>query len=180
MKIRETSKLLVTFLIVVLVSLLSLNLNAQNYARIKILSGGAPTFIFNSLRKYSEGVTLENWTKLRLELNETEPGYNKWQLSVTALTPVIQSDGTATLDLSSLYIKVVSYDLISGTTIDYTTPEVMLSSGSAIILGGTGVTSVVVDVSLSYDCGTKGINKLMNAVPDYYTVDLLFRLYSVP
>jgi hypothetical protein len=186
MKRLDTFKLFALIISVVSTSLLSLNVNAENYARIKILSGGAPTFIFNSLRKYNDGVTLVSWTKLRLELNETVPGYNKWQLAVMANTPVIESDGSATLGLNSIYIRIESYDLLSNTTVSDDWSPLELSTGSGpygdILLEGTGVSNVVVEVSLSYDCGTGDVisNQLLGAVPDYYAVDLLFRLYSVP
>ncbi len=180
MKITGLFKHIVLFSLIVLIFLLSSVVSlAQDYARVKILSGGSPTFIFNSLKKYTDGITLTSWTKLRLELNnETATG---WELSVMALNPRIESDGSANLNLDRIQVRVESFDLIENTSIlDYTSPVILSVNPGEVIIKGNNAKDVAVEISLSYDCGTDSSNQLMGEVPDYYFVDLVYNLYSVP
>jgi hypothetical protein len=189
MKIKRTLNYLFKFLVVVLMLFLSKVSNAQTYARVRVLSGGAPIFIFNSLGKYNDGITLSNWTKLRLELNEDIAGHTGWELGVMARTTTIESDGTASLDLDVINIIFQSLDAANNATVD--TGEgnsIPLSSGpgpsgygDVLLEGDITGSDFTVEVTLSYECGTVNTSQaLLGEVPDYYTVDLLFVLYSVP
>jgi len=162
--------------------------SAQTYAKTTILSGGAPNFIFNSLRKYNDGVVLNGWTRLRLELREDVFLHTGWQLGVSADQSVIQSDGSATLDLDVINIVVESVSNLSNTTISTVLPFVYplaMSPGPSghgdVILEGsidTPSDPVSVELLLSYECGTT--TPLLGSVPEYYTVNLIFILYSIP
>jgi hypothetical protein len=189
MKIQGSFKPLNFYLLIGLMLFLSGALNAQSYSRVKILTGGSPSFIVNSLKKYYDGITLSNWTRLRLELNDLDvPPNSKWQLSFLSNTSKFESDGSAQLNLNVLFIRVESFTLVSNTSIDIDNSPIALSinPGPAgygeVILEGTGVVNMVVELSISYDLGTGDVvsNNLIGSIPEQYTSDLIFRLYSVP
>ena len=189
MKIKRAFYYLSQFILVVLMLLSSKVSNAQTYARVRVLSGGAPIFIFNSLGKYNDGITLSTWTKLRLELNEDIAGHTGWELGVMARTATIESDGTASLDLEVLNIIFQSLDSQNNATVStgegFSIPLTVgpgpSGYGDVLLEGDITGSNFTVEVTLSYECGTSNTSQaLLNEVPDYYTVDLLFVLYSVP
>lgn len=159
---------------------------SQDYADVRILKGGSLPFIVNSFSKYNNGVTLSDWTRLRLLM--VANGQSGWELYVNATIANIQSDLGPThpnLDLSQIEINVSVEDENDPTYALETLPITLafdgVGYGSLIISGSNpGVTGTPLDVTIliSYDLGTT--TPLLNSEPGMYFVDLEYTLTSVP
>ena len=156
----------------------------QDYASVRVLKGGSLTFIVNSFTKYDNGITLEDWTRLRLLM--VADGQSKWELYVNSMLTNIQSDiGPPHLDLSQIELRITVEDENDPTYALEAQPIVLtydgFGYGSLIISGNNpGIVGTPLDVtlSISYDFGTN--IPLLNSNPGMYFVDLEFTLTSVP
>jgi len=165
----------------------SIHSYAQDYAYVRKITGLNPVFYFNTLNRYFNGITLDSWTKLRLELNESTAGHSKWELSVMASAATIESDGLAPdLDLASVQIIAAIDGVPVNTVIDNNNSPLVLSNNAGpngygdILLSGTGVSNIIIDITLTYDCGTEIGYEMIGKQEDFYYVELIFRLYSIP
>ena len=149
-------------------------------AKVTVQAGGSVPFTFNSLNKYNEGSTLANWTTLKLNLDD--PLQSSWKLTLQALSPTIQSDGSsADLALSTIEARV---EIVSTNdpSINNAYSPIVLSDNPLgdIILSGTKVVDLEVIININYDCGTEPTNMLLGKAADFYYIDLSFQLSSVP
>lgn len=177
----------------ILLFFFSLNSLAQESCKITKISGLQPLFIFNSLEKYTNGITLSGLYSTKLKIEMDAPSQSAWVLSVNPLTPTIESDGSApdlSLDKIYLSINIESENETSngGTLNNSYSPVVLVHDGvgygSPILSGvftGNGITKLVVVLNITYDVGKLGVaNRLLGCEPDDYFVDLQFWLTSIP
>jgi hypothetical protein len=158
----------------------------QDYSRVTVLAGSSPSFIFNSLTKYNNGVSLYSWTRLKLVVKA--PSHSKWELYVNSQTANIPMDnGVNILDLETFEIIVNienENETANGGSLSNHTPVTLAyDAGTPILEGvftGDASTNLEVILTISYECGTKGTNKLLGEMPGYYFVDLVFTLTTVP
>jgi len=177
------------FFVLILGFFFSFETFGQDFARVTTLSGSNPTFIFNSISKYNGGITLNNWTRLKLEMDASS--HTSWALHVNSQTSNIQSEGgIAFLSLSTFEIRAnieSENETANGGTLVDNSPVILVYDGvgygSPLLSGtftGDGTTNLEVILTISYDCGTTGANKLLGKAPEYYFVDLVFTLTSTP
>ncbi len=163
--------------------LFNIVLRSQNVtSRLSLQSGGNIYFSFNSLEKYNNGISYNDWTKVKVYFVDSAGGVQnnatKWKLSVKATRDKIYGDGGNDLPLSTIEFTTNGSD--GGAT--YHNPEILQDINTILVSNGSQTVDVVAgtnwltDVFISYHCGTHAANKLLGKPPDYYTVDLVYTL----
>lgn len=144
----------------------------QTTSRITVESGGSVPFNVNSLKKYTDGIVLANWTRLSISFLDTINAATTWKLEVKASTTTIDGDYGGTLDLNYLIFKIVNE---SNTSL----PEGTLNLND--IYGSNAIQTLITGapqgdyiLSISYRLGTEVA--LLGQPPDYYFVDLIFEI----
>lgn len=133
--------------------------HSQDYSDVRVLKGGSLTFVVNSFTKYDNGITLSDWTRLRLLM--VANGQSAWELYINATIANIQSDiGPPHLDLSQIEINAVVEAQNDPTYVLEPMPITLafdgVGNGSLIISGsnpGTTITPLDVTILISYDLG---------------------------
>jgi hypothetical protein len=153
-------------------------------SRIIVESGGNVPLIVNSLKKYDEGVVLENWTKLYISFSDSIEGTpnivnpaSTWQLGVRANEATMYGDyfgfDARTLNLDYLRVEVTGIESVGGSPLYTGSPtEIVLSDADQTLI--TGGPQGNYRITLSYKLGKDA--KLLGHPPDYYLVDLIFTL----
>jgi len=143
-------------------------------ARLNISSGGSVYFYFNSLKKYSDGIKYENFTKLSIMYNDTNTTgttYPQWKLVAKALQTEIQGEDPAnTLNLDVIELEATS------TSADANPKNILTATDVELLKNGTATGVNPASVFITYFCGET--NKLIGKEPDYYVVDIQFTLMS--
>ena len=157
---------------------------AQNVTKdIRVVSGGSVSFVFSSLKEYSNGKALNGWTRLKVQFADTTDGGGDgastgYRVMVRAGAATIQADG-ASPDLALSYIRInPSATTLPGPPI--LTHNITLTDvDQTIVQGGDpGVATISGDITLDIDCGVT--SPLLGKSPDYYFVDLIFTLVEIP
>ena len=145
--------------------------------RVRVVRGARLDFIFNSLSRYTDGMTYTDFTKIDIYYNDTVgvgvPNSNctGWELTVKALQPQFEGDMSAQiLDLATIVFSVKRDGIDAGTF--------TLSNAEQVIASDVfpNIVNVNEEILITYNCGTLPGNNLMNKMPDYYNVDLVFNL----
>ncbi len=156
---------------------------AQNVTKdIRVVSGGSVSFVFSSLKEYSNGKALNGWTRLKVQFADTTDGGGDgastgYRVMVRAGAATIQADG-ASPDLALSYIRInPSATTLPGPPI---LTQITLTDGDQTIVegGDPGVATISGDITLDIDCGVT--SPLLGKSPDYYFVDLIFTLVEIP
>ncbi len=144
-------------------------------ARLNISSGSSVNFYFNSLQKYQNGISYNDFTKLNVQYRDTTAAntYPHWRIDVKALTTKIIGDMGNDLDLDVLELSATgpAPGISSGRQVLQTTESTLFSGANETIIGGSLSSETV---SVSYFCGTNV--SLIGEKEDYYVVDILFTL----
>lgn len=158
-------------------------INAQDpVGSIAIIGGSSVHFYVNSLKKWDEGVTLEGWSRVRLRFDDPAPVTTTgWELNLKAETATISSDsGTDDMDLSTLEIRAINVDVLSGSYTGTAIPQMVVLDGNYVeLLSDSQISNIDLIITISYDLGTKLTNKLLGNAPGFYFVDLRYQLISV-
>jgi hypothetical protein len=171
---------------------ISLLVSAQNNSILRATSNPASRLIFydfgmvdfnvNSLYKYQNGMTLSNWNTLAVSFVDTV-NVSTWKLQFMAEPAYLQSDGgSANLDLGTIEMVVQdgggNYNLESNNNIvdpggdgDFA----LQNTWTDIITGAPEGSFEDFRIIISYKCG-QGSVSLMDKDPDYYFVDIYFRV----
>lgn len=156
---------------------------AQNVTKdIRVVSGGSVSFVFSSLKEYSNGKALNGWTRLKVQFADTTDGGGDgastgYRVMVRAGAATIQADG-ASPDLALSYIRInPSATTLPGPPI---LTQITLTDGDQTIVegGDPGVATISGDITLDIDCGVT--SPLLGKSPDFYFVDLIFTLVEIP
>jgi len=147
-----------------------------------VVSGGSVSFVFSSLKEYSNGKALNGWTRLKVQFADTTDGGGDgastgYRVMVRAGAATIQADG-ASPDLALSYIRInPSATTLPGPPI---LTQITLTDGDQTIVegGDPGVATISGDITLDIDCGVT--SPLLGKSPDYYFVDLIFTLVEIP
>lgn len=147
-----------------------------------MVSGGSVSFVFSSLKEYSNGKALNGWTRLKVQFADTTDGGGDgastgYRVMVRAGAATIQADG-ASPDLALSYIRInPSATTLPGPPI---LTQITLTDGDQTIVegGDPGVATISGDITLDIDCGVT--SPLLGKSPDYYFVDLIFTLVEIP
>jgi len=168
--------------------LLPLSVIGQNNvtSRLRVVSGGTVSFIFNSLTKYKTGLILTDWTRLHVYFNDTISWGvannlgNGWQLVVRADDIGVIADGGApALALSSIILTASASGGFTGTL----APPVTLSNADQLLVSDINKVNVNEEIVISYEIGTTNnppISPYLGKPADYYTVNLVFTLEPLP
>ncbi len=142
-------------------------------ARLDIGTGGSVYFHFNSYKKYTDGVTYNNFTKLLVFYKDTNtivPFYPTWKLDVKALTSDIAGENPAnTLNLDFIELEASGAGTPTGT-------QALSDLDISLLTAGIETNTGAIPIYITYYCGVT--NSLLGKEPDYYVVDLLFTLIS--
>jgi hypothetical protein len=153
--------------------LMAMPIFAQNNVTTRVFAktGTSIEFYFNQLQDYNNGLSLENFTILQIEYNDTIAGGIAngagpgWELNVRADNNFLESNSGATLPLDVVELRV---DL-DGSVTTHT-----LTSIDNEILSGLDKVNYVNDVIISYDIGkTNPIDVISN---ETFWVELVFTI----
>jgi hypothetical protein len=160
-----------------------------NYARLVLIYGGDIPFDFNSVKRYKEGMVIEQGTILGITLSDSaQAGTNLtgFELQVRAFNGASEIMGDAnSLDLNVIRIKAENYQGFGPgfTSFGY----IDLPAGSEILCSYTDpdatFDNLVWDLHqlvISYECGIPvsagGNGSLLGETPDYYRVEIELEL----
>lgn len=153
----------------------------QNITKnIRVISGGYVSFTFNSITEYSNGKSLNGWTRFTVEFSDTTDAGGDgtstgWEVLVRATATTIQADG-GSADLNLAHLEVRPTTAIPGAS---ATNITLTDADQAIITGGDpGAGTISGEIIVDFDCGTT--LSLLGKEPDYYFVDLIFTLHELP
>lgn len=156
--------------------LLNQKSEAQNpYSHILVESGGYVQMNFNSLEKYKEGISFENWTRIAITFTDTDDASAEWKLEFKANTLNLVGDYGSTLPLESVEVQV--YDaggtnnlgaFVQSTAQDLDSNYITLVSGAP--QGDFSDNKLYISYRIGLD------PPLLGQSPDYYFVDVEFKL----
>jgi hypothetical protein len=138
--------------------------------RLSVKRGGVIQFYFNTLKKYNEGITYNDYTQIAVAFSEhSAPKDSSWQMEVRALNATIDGGGTNTLPLN--VIRMQTSDGGSSTSATYTGGWVQLTNAYQVVVSN-GPEGAFTDnvVNISWDCGIT--NSVSGESPDFYAVDI--------
>jgi len=148
--------------------------------RVRVVSGGSASFIFNTIKDYNDGKVYSNWSRLYVYFLDTtnvggDGASTGWELLVRAnQTNIDSDDGSLNIPLST--IEITPSTLIAGAT---ATPITLTDTDQQIISGiDPGATFIDGEIVITYDCGVT--TPLLGERPEYYSVDLIFTIKELP
>lgn len=160
-----------------------------NYARLVLIYGGDIPFNFNSIKKYKEGVVIDQGTILGVTMvDSAQAGTNLtgFELQVKAFNGATEIMGDASsLDLNVIRLKAENY---MGFGPGFTSEGFIdLPAGSEILCSYTDADGTFDDLAwdlnqlvISYECGLPvaegGNGSLLGETPDYYRVEIELEL----
>lgn len=149
------------------------NLVKAQIARLIVQKGTTVNFIFDTLKEYSDGIAYSNWTKVGVYYNDEGSGLS-WKMNFKALTSSINGSDSNTLNLNT--IRVTASNGGPNSALNYYGNVFLTDSYTVLVSGGPEGSILDNVVNLSYDVGV--INKVMNAKPDYYSVDIVIMVLA--
>jgi hypothetical protein len=149
-------------------------LSQDTTSRITIIKGAYPSFIFNSIKKYQDGIEYNGFTRFQVYYlardGVGDPDVNaKWRLKVRPIGAGISGDTKPPLDFNIIEISVNSAP--AGSTINVGWHLVV--GEVTLVEDGSNQTSNGI-IEISYRIGDT--NPLLGTPPDFYTADLEFIL----
>jgi hypothetical protein len=164
--------------LLLLVVFASLNIRAQNPTyQLTVESGGYTDFKIYSLSQYEDGMSLTNWTRLKIVYKDTTSGtqVDRWYLAFKANTTAFEGDipsRTLPLDYVSLYVQSTGTEDLSSTATFYEGPhEISDEFVSLVEEGDEGIFRMSITYQLDAPLGHS---------PDYYLTQLIFKMDTVP
>lgn len=140
------------------------------------VSGGVAQLIVSSLSHYNGGVTLTNWSKVKIDYTAGMAG-RAWQLRIKASDPdILSDDGNPDLPLSSLKLTPVNIVVTPAAATSYVVNGLFsLTNAGLVFVSGTGVlASFEITFGITYQLGT--IVPLLGTSPGYYLTNLEYVL----
>lgn len=179
-------------LLYLILMLLAIDATSQeyNYARLAMIYGSNIPFNFNSIKRYAEGIEIENGTILGVTMADSaQPGTNLtgFDLTVRAFNGATEIIGEAnSLDLNVIRIKAEDY-VGFGSGIFSSEGYIDLPPGSQLLcsyLDNVGGFDDLVwmddQIVISYECGKPvaagGNGSLLGEPPDFYIVEIELEL----
>lgn len=146
-----------------------------------IKQGNKIDFFFTSLKRYTTGITYNNWTVIDV-FYDSDGGGTSWKLSIKAETANIEGDMGNNLNLDVIEITASDGGGVNPLGA-FCSPKITLTALDQDLvvdqgLGGPpdGLAAGDNLVNLSYECGVT--NSLFDAQPDFYVVNLVVTLYE--
>ena len=156
----------------------------QDAADVIVYKGSNVSFIFNSLKDYTNlaGKEFTNWTRIKVKLQD-DLGAKGWEVTVNTDNDLF--DGADGNTLSSFFVEVqiqsVSPAFPSAPGDILESDWVPLSSTPTIIMSGTNLPAnpltVEYELIINYRCGFNGV--LVNQAWDYYVDNINFTISSI-
>ena len=139
------------------------------------VSGGIVQLIASSLSHYNGGVTLTNWSKVKIDYVSGITG-RAWQLRIRASDPdILSDDGNPDLPLSSLKLTPVNVVFNPLETSCVVNGAYSLTNIGQVFVSGTGVLdSFEITFGITYELGT--VTPLLNTKSGYYYTNLEYIL----
>lgn len=167
---------LYTFLLLVFSSIISVKALSQPITELRVI-GNSATFIFNTIKQYTEGITLsENHTTIRIRFQIT--GKTAWQIVAwTDYSDIEFEEGVDYIPIEnfSVLINTASITPIAPATVTGRTTPFTPSTTPTPLIWGDGAPGVdsVVEFKIYYRISPTGLGALPNGT---YYVPLHLRL----
>ena len=144
---------------------------------LRVESGGSVHFPINSMRKYEEGMSFENWTRLAVNFSDIINDDAEWELQVRAMSGVIIGDYDFDLPLDYLFVKIENFsgNLGAGGQVQESFIE-LTTDFQTLISGATQGNFHENRIHISYQLGNDSDEQLKGKPFGYYYVDLQFCL----
>lgn len=149
------------YLIIIFNSLVFVNwVNAQPITELRVI-GNSASFYFNTIEQYQNGVTLTDWSTIRVRYQIT--GKTAWQIIAwTDYSDIEHEDGTNSIPLNNFTIEINTLSISSAnTTTIYTTPFAPTTTPTPLLwgIGNVGVDATV-EFKISYKISPAGLGSL--------------------
>ncbi len=153
---------------------------AQNLeTKIMVESGGSVQFNINSMRKYNEGMALDDWTRLAISFHDTDDNTKTWKLEIKSIESTIKGDYGHDLPLDKIIIESRDGEGTNNLEPYIVDEEVILSDGWQPLVENAPQGDFSDNkIYLSYRIGTgeEEEDALLGNHPDYYTVTIDLRV----
>ena len=169
-------------ILIFLISISNVCMSQNQTIRLSVRTGGNVDFIFNSYKKFDQGIVYTDYTKLAVYYIDTDnAGIHQathWKLDFKSNSANIEGSSN-TLDLRTLELTGTDGGGLKTAGNYYT--KIALSN-SNVSLVDTGPEGDFNDnlINITYDCGTNATYKVLNKKPDYYVIDIIFTAISTP
>ena len=155
-----------------------IGVKAQPITELRVIGNSVP-FYFNTMQQFQSGITLNDWTTIRIRFQIT--GKTAWQVVALAVDPSIEhQDGAHSIPLTNFTITINKSSITATNTVpSYTTPFTPTTTEIPLIWGAVTNTLqvVTVDFKISYSISLAGLGSL----PDgRYYVPLKMELKEMP
>ena len=139
------------------------------------VSGGVVQLIASSLSHYNGGVTLTNWSKVKIDYTAGMAG-RAWQLAIMADDLFILSDdGNPDLPLNSLELIPINVVFNEPETSCVASGVISLTNAEQVLVSGTAIlNSFEITFGITYKLGT--VTPLLNTKSGYYYTNLRYKL----
>ena len=177
--VKVTLKVLFFFL---LMSISNIGTCQNQTIRLSVRTGGNVDFIFNSYKKFDQGIIYTDYTKLAVYYIDTDNAGNHtalthWKLDFKANAANIEGS-SSNLDLRTLELTATDGGGTSSATY-LGKKELSAVDGTLVNAGPEGDYSVNL-INITYDCGTNPTYKVLFKKSDYFIVDIIFTAISTP
>ncbi len=136
------------------------------------ITGGTVQLIASSINQYNSGVTLTNWSKVKLTCTGLNIGQD-WVLKIGASDRILSDDGNLPLDLSLLKLIPVNPAFDSDATSCSTNAGYELTElGQVFLSGTTKLANFEITFGITYELG-KDVS-LLGTSPGYYYIPYLW------
>ncbi|MBE9469123.1 MAG: hypothetical protein IMY72_12495 [Bacteroidetes bacterium] len=177
--IKNTLKINILF---ILISISNISICQNQTIRLSVRTGGNVDFIFNSYKKFDQGIVYTDYTKLAVYYIDTNNAGNHtalthWKLDFKANSANIEGS-SSNLDLRTLELTATD----GGGTLPATYLGKKGLSAVDVTLVNAGPEGDYNDnlINITYDCGTNATYKVLNKKSDYFIVDIIFTVISTP
>lgn len=145
--------------------------------RMIIRQGANVVFNFSSLKRYTDGMTYNDWTIIDV-FYDSDGGGTSWKLSLKANTANIEGDMGNNLNLDVLEITAVDGGGVNPLGA-FCQPTITLTNLDQDLVAGNPPDGTAAGdnlVNFNYECGVT--NSLLGEPADFYVVDLVVTLYE--
>ncbi|MDD2198031.1 MAG: hypothetical protein PHW91_12685 [Bacteroidales bacterium] len=153
------------------------NIRAQNPVGKLTIQGGAIQFYVISLNHYNDGVSLSNWTRLKIKYTSITENYPfDWRLSIKSLETHLMADDPENPDLPLSNLVLVDENVVENSNTTHTVnTSFELSNTYETFISGTATGDFEVNFGITYELGKN--TPLINKSWGYYYTILDFELW---
>ncbi len=148
-------------------------------AKVMVESGGSIQFNINSMRKYNEGMALDDWTRLAISFHDNQDDDSTWKLEIKSLESSIRGDYGHDLPLEYIIIESRDGEGTNNLEAYINAGEIVLSDGWQPLVENApqgDFSENKIYLSFRIGTGEEEEDALLGNHPDYYTVTIDLRV----